>query len=101
MHNNYYSLATPLLYAYVIVFLLACSGTIISLLRVSAVTVYVTEWRTKYRRDMNLLDNATNAKAVDSLLNFETVSEDVIGSSLGGNIFCFCGQFIVFDLSDI
>ena len=43
-------------------------------LSVSAVTVYITEWRTKYRREMNLLDNATNAKAVDSLLNFETVS---------------------------
>ena len=40
---------------------------------VSAVTVYITEWRTKYRRDMNRLDNETNAKAVDSLLNFETV----------------------------
>ena len=43
-------------------------------LSASAVTVYITEWRTKYRREMNLLDNATNAKAVDSLLNFETVS---------------------------
>lgn len=37
------------------------------------VTVLITEWRTKYRREMNLLDNETNSKAVDSLLNFETV----------------------------
>ncbi|KAK6165564.1 hypothetical protein SNE40_022470 [Patella caerulea] len=37
------------------------------------VTILVTEWRTKYRRAMNRLDNAANARAVDSLLNFETV----------------------------
>jgi len=37
------------------------------------VTIWITEWRTKYRRTMIDLDNATNAKAVDSLLNFETV----------------------------
>ncbi|KAI9140536.1 hypothetical protein BKA69DRAFT_1125616 [Paraphysoderma sedebokerense] len=36
-------------------------------------TVYITEIRTKYRRQTNLLDNAMQAKAVDSLLNFETV----------------------------
>ena len=36
-------------------------------------TIGITEWRTKYRRDMNELQNATKAKAVDSLLNFETV----------------------------
>ena len=33
----------------------------------------VTEWRTKYRRAMNEKDNAKRTKAVDSLLNFETV----------------------------
>ena len=36
-------------------------------------TIGITEWRTKYRRDMNELQNVTKAKAVDSLLNFETV----------------------------
>ena len=36
-------------------------------------TVYVTEWRTKYRRSMNLADNDQRTKGVDSLLNFETV----------------------------
>lgn len=36
-------------------------------------TIAVTEWRTKYRRDMNTKDNITKAIAVDSLLNFETV----------------------------
>ncbi|CAG5135636.1 unnamed protein product, partial [Candidula unifasciata] len=36
-------------------------------------TITVTEWRTKFRRQMNLKDNEANTKAVDSLLNFETV----------------------------
>lgn len=33
----------------------------------------MTEWRTKFQRRMNLADNATRARSVDSLLNFETV----------------------------
>ncbi|XP_062312741.1 ATP-binding cassette sub-family B member 6 isoform X2 [Osmerus eperlanus] len=36
-------------------------------------TILITEWRTKYRRAMNTQDNAAKSKAVDSLLNFETV----------------------------
>ncbi|XP_051565041.1 ATP-binding cassette sub-family B member 6 isoform X1 [Myxocyprinus asiaticus] len=36
-------------------------------------TIIITEWRTKYRRDMNAQDNNAKSKAVDSLLNFETV----------------------------
>lgn len=36
-------------------------------------TLVVTEWRIKYRRTMNKSDNEANTKAVDSLLNFETV----------------------------
>ena len=36
-------------------------------------TVYMTEWRTKYRRSMNLADNDQRTKSVDSMLNFETV----------------------------
>ncbi|KAK6741709.1 hypothetical protein RB195_009526 [Necator americanus] len=37
------------------------------------VTIYVTEWRTKFRRDMNEKENASSAIATDSLLNYETV----------------------------
>ncbi|KAI7849527.1 hypothetical protein BDC45DRAFT_573904 [Circinella umbellata] len=37
------------------------------------VTISLTEWRTKYRRTMIELDNSARTKAVDSLLNFETV----------------------------
>ncbi len=36
-------------------------------------TITVTEWRTKYRREMNDRDSEANTKAVDSLLNYETV----------------------------
>lgn len=38
-----------------------------------ALTILVTEWRTKFQRRMNLADNAQKARSVDSLLNFETV----------------------------
>ncbi len=36
-------------------------------------TVIITEWRTKYRREMNDLDRHANSRAIDSLLNYETV----------------------------
>ncbi|HET8731303.1 MAG TPA: ABC transporter ATP-binding protein/permease [Moraxellaceae bacterium] len=36
-------------------------------------TVMVTEWRTSTRRAMNDLDSRANTRAVDSLLNYETV----------------------------
>ena len=36
-------------------------------------TVLITEWRTKFRRQANEFDSAAHTKAVDSLLNYETV----------------------------
>jgi ATP-binding cassette subfamily B protein len=36
-------------------------------------TVAVTDWRLKYRRRMNASDSEANTKAIDSLLNYETV----------------------------
>jgi len=36
-------------------------------------TVVVTEWRTHFRKTMNDMDSKANQKAIDSLLNFETV----------------------------
>ena len=38
-----------------------------------AFTFSVTDWRIKYRREMNERDSEANTKAIDSLLNFETV----------------------------
>lgn len=36
-------------------------------------TITVTEWRTNFRRTMNELDSKASTKAIDSLLNYETV----------------------------
>ena len=38
-----------------------------------AFTMAVTEWRLKYRRRMNATDSEASTKAIDSLLNYETV----------------------------
>lgn len=38
-----------------------------------AYTLIVTEWRAKFRRQMNETDSQANTKAVESLLNYETV----------------------------
>ncbi|UTF59939.1 ABC transporter ATP-binding protein/permease [Gilvimarinus sp. DA14] len=36
-------------------------------------TVFTTEWRTRFVREANRADSSTNTRAVDSLLNYETV----------------------------
>ena len=36
-------------------------------------TVRITEWRTHFRKQANEFDSAANTKAIDSLLNYETV----------------------------
>ena len=36
-------------------------------------TLVVTEWRLKYRKEMNQSESRANTKAIDSLINFETV----------------------------
>jgi ATP-binding cassette, subfamily B, heavy metal transporter len=36
-------------------------------------TISVTEWRTKFRKQMNELDSTAHSRAIDSLLNYETV----------------------------
>ena len=38
-----------------------------------AFTSFTTEWRLKYRRESNALDNKAGTRAIDSLLNYETV----------------------------
>jgi len=47
--------------------------TFVTLAIYIAWTLIVTEWRLKYRRAMNESDNQAHTKAIDSLLNFETV----------------------------
>jgi ABC-type transport system involved in Fe-S cluster assembly fused permease/ATPase subunit len=38
-----------------------------------AFTISVTEWRTQFRKQMNEYDSVAHSKAIDSLLNYETV----------------------------
>ncbi len=47
--------------------------TIIALVVYIVFTVTVTQWRTQFRRQMNELDSSAHTRAVDSLLNYETV----------------------------
>jgi ATP-binding cassette subfamily B protein len=47
--------------------------TIITIALYIAYTLGVTEWRTQFRRTMNETDSDASTKAIDSLLNFETV----------------------------
>ncbi|HTH98979.1 MAG TPA: ABC transporter ATP-binding protein/permease [Stellaceae bacterium] len=48
-------------------------ATLATILAYGAYTIVVTQWRVKFRHLMNQLDSEANAKAVDSLLNYETV----------------------------
>ncbi|KAF9359578.1 ATP-binding cassette sub- B member 6, mitochondrial [Mortierella sp. AD094] len=49
------------------------TGELLRILDRGTVLIGVTEWRNRYRRVANALDNDARAKAVDSILNFETV----------------------------
>ncbi|MFX1761073.1 ABC transporter ATP-binding protein/permease [Paraburkholderia sp. A1RI-2L] len=47
--------------------------TLVALAAYIVFTVKVTEWRTHFRRTMNELDSRANSRAIDSLINYETV----------------------------
>lgn len=47
--------------------------TLTTLVGYIAYTILVTEWRTAFRKEMNELDSKANSRAIDSLLNYETV----------------------------
>jgi ATP-binding cassette subfamily B protein len=47
--------------------------TLVALVLYVSFTVTVTEWRTKFRREMNELESTSQTRAIDSLLNYETV----------------------------
>jgi len=47
--------------------------TVAALVAYIIFTVTVTEWRTKFRRQMNEIDSTAHTRAIDSLLNYETV----------------------------
>ncbi|WP_100655603.1 ABCB family ABC transporter ATP-binding protein/permease [Alteromonas flava] len=53
---------------------IAFAGIIlISVVTYVAFSVKATDWRTRYVRAMNQADNTTSTRAIDSLINFETV----------------------------
>lgn len=47
--------------------------TLVALLVYIGFTVAVTEWRTQFRKQLNELDSKAHSRAIDSLLNYETV----------------------------
>jgi ABC-type transport system involved in Fe-S cluster assembly fused permease/ATPase subunit len=47
--------------------------TLVALISYILFTISVTEWRTHFRRTMNDLDSKASTKAMDSLINYETV----------------------------
>ena len=54
-------------------------GPYFAVIIVASVVAYVTfsvkatDWRTKYVREVNMADSSSNSRAIDSLLNYETV----------------------------
>ncbi len=62
--------AVILLAAFSPVFVLTVVGAVLCYIVFS---VWVTEWRTRFVREANAMDNQSNTRAVDSLLNYETV----------------------------
>jgi ATP-binding cassette subfamily B protein len=47
--------------------------TVAALLVYVGLTFAISEWRTQHRRQMNEMDSKANTRAIDSLLNYETV----------------------------
>lgn len=47
--------------------------TIFTMIAYVIFTLLISEWRTSFVKQMNAVDNAVSTKAVDSLINFETV----------------------------
>ena len=47
--------------------------TLVAVIAYGWFSLRATEWRTQFVREMNEADSASNTRAVDSLLNFETV----------------------------
>ena len=47
--------------------------TLAAVILYTGYSIMATEWRTKFVREANMADSASNTRAVDSLLNFETV----------------------------
>lgn len=49
------------------------AASFLTILIYSLFTLYVTEWRTRLRVDLNSKDNLASSKAIDTFINFETI----------------------------
>lgn len=49
-----------------------------SIMAYAAFTLGITQWRTKFRVDMNKAENAAGNRAIDSLINYETVKVSAV-----------------------
>ena len=60
--------------------------TLSSIVLYVAYSVYATDWRTRFIREANKADSSSNTRAIDSLLNYETVkyftNEDFVSSKI-------------------
>ncbi|MBT4880264.1 MAG: ABC transporter ATP-binding protein/permease [Alphaproteobacteria bacterium] len=59
-----------LAYMYEVIFSLI---TLVTMLSYGGLTILLTQWRAKFLKQMNASDEESNSKAIDSLLNYETV----------------------------
>ena len=74
------------------------AATLVMVALYIAFTRWVTEWRAKLQREMNEVDNQAIARAVDSLLNYETVkyfnAEDREARRYGGTMQAFANAAV-------
>ena len=78
-YSLYSILPTIIEVALVLTLLAVQFDALFAWITVAALVIYVfftfkiTEWRTQFRREMNEMDSKAHTKAIDSLLNYETV----------------------------
>ena len=53
--------------------------TVGTLVAYTTFTVGITQWRTKFRKEMNALENQASNQALESLINYETVKVRAVG----------------------
>ena len=49
------------------------AAVLVAVLLYGSFSIWCTEWRNRFVRESNQMDNRSNTRAIDSLLNFETV----------------------------